>query len=210
LILFLVPIFLLALGAGIETIRRWASLGFHSWVSKGLGWILYAALGGAALSPLIKMPPVYHVEDMKPVLAWLRAERRAGDRIYAYYGAAPATAYYAGRFGLRDEDYAVGVHRGDGRRYFQELTASRKPARWVLLTHSLPLPGALGHPAISDAIGTRRQISGFHAHPDNRGFPRKFISTISAILPALGSACSVILGSRFTRSCGGAGSVHKS
>jgi hypothetical protein len=175
LILFLVPIFLLTLSVGIETVRRWASFGSHSFFLKGLGWVLYGALGAAALSPLIKMPPVYHVEDMKPVLAWLRAERRTGDRIYTYYGAAPATAYYAGRFGLRDEDYAVGgCHRGDGRRYLQEIDSFRgNPRVWVLLTHSLPeFQERADILRYLDTIGTRRQEFVVSSRTlDNRGFP---------------------------------------
>jgi hypothetical protein len=175
LILFLVPTFLLALSVAIETVREWASRASASFFARGLGWALYAALGGAALWPIFKMPPAYHVEDIKPVLAYLQAERRAGDRVYTYYAAAPATAYYAERFGLHDEDYAVGgCHRGDPRRYLQELDSFRgSPRVWVLLTHSLPeFQERADILRYLDAIGGRRQELAVSPRTfDNRGFP---------------------------------------
>jgi hypothetical protein len=175
LILFLVPILLLALGSGIETVREWVSRGSHSFWFKAPGWLAYGALGGAAFWPIIRTPPVYHVEDMKPVLAYLQSQRRPADRIYTYYGAAPATAFYAGRYGLHDRDYAVGgCHRGEGRRYLEELDTFRgSPRVWVVLTHSLPAfqerEDLLRY---LDAIGVRRQGFAVSARTlDNRGFP---------------------------------------
>ena len=176
LILFLIPMFLLALGAGIEKFREWVARGSHRlWSTTIPGWLVYVTLGGMALWPVIKTPPPYHVEDMKLVLAYLQAERLPTDRIYTYYAAAPATAYYAARYGLHDEDYAVGgCHRGDGRRYLDEIDKFRGSQRvWVLLTHSLPAfqerEDILHY---LDTIGIRQRSFSVSALTfGNRGFP---------------------------------------
>ena len=88
---------------------------------------------------MAKTPPVYHLEDMKPVL--VQERRRPEDSVYVYYGAAPEVAFYASAFGLGESEYAVGgCNRGDTRRYFNELDLFRGRARlWVLMTHALAL-----------------------------------------------------------------------
>ena len=175
LILFLFPMFLLALGAGIDQIRRWTALAFGSSGLRVMGWVLYGVLGLAPLWSTVVMPPVYHVEDMKAVLRYLESERQPGDRIYTYYAAAPATVFYGSRYGLHEEDYAVGgCHRGEGRRYLEELDRFRGSRRvWILLTHALPefreREDILRY---LDTIGTRRRSFVAPARtPDNRNFP---------------------------------------
>ena len=135
LILFLVPAFFIALGASSEEIRRRLVPR-----SRSLGMCALLLIAGLALSPMILSPPVYHREDMKPVLSYLEANRRPGDLVYVYYGAAPAVTFYAAAYGLHDDEYAIGgCHRGDNRRYFEELDAFRGGRRvWVLITHSVP------------------------------------------------------------------------
>jgi hypothetical protein len=135
LILFLVPGFFVAIGGSAEQIRQWLS----PW-SKVSGPVVVLLVVVPAVYPIMKRPPPYHLEDMKPVLAYMRAKRRPGDLVYVYYGAAPEVTFYAGAYGLHDGDYAVGgCHRGETRRYFEELDAFRgQPRLWVLITHSIP------------------------------------------------------------------------
>jgi hypothetical protein len=134
LILFLTPSFFVAIGESSEQIRQWVS----RW-SKPLGVLVSVLVTSSAVYPMAKTPPVYHFEDMKPVLAFMQERRRPNDSVYAYYGAAPEVSFYAGAFGLRDNAYAVGgCHRGDSRRYFEEIDIFRgRPRVWLLITHTL-------------------------------------------------------------------------
>jgi hypothetical protein len=154
LILFLIPSFFIAIGVSAEQMRLW----LNRW-SKPLGVLAPLLIAAAAVYPMAKTPPVYRLEDMKPVLAYLQERRRAGDSIYVYYGAAPEVTFYAASVGLRDSDYAVGgCHRGDAPRYFQELDEFRgRPRLWVLLTHAQPRHGEAGDILrYLDTIGLRR------------------------------------------------------
>jgi hypothetical protein len=135
LILFLIPSFFFAIGASAEQIRQWLS----RW-SKTLGVLVPVLVTASTVYPMAKTPPAYHLEDIKPVLAYMQERRLPEDSAYVYYGAAPQMEFYAAGYGLRLNDYAVGgCNRGDSRRYFQDLDAFRgRPRVWVLITHSLP------------------------------------------------------------------------
>jgi hypothetical protein len=134
-ILFLTPSFFVAIGAAVEQIRQWINRR-----SKLLGVLVPVLVTASAVYPMAKTPPAYHFENMKPELAYMQERRRPGDAVYVYYGAAPAVTFYADTYGLRENDYAVGgCHRGDSRRYFEEIDLFRgRPRVWVLTTHSLP------------------------------------------------------------------------
>jgi len=111
LILFLTPIFFIAIGASAEQIRQWLS----RW-SIPVGVLAPVMITASAVYPMARTPPAYHLEDMKPALAYLQERRLPGDAVYVYYGAAPVVTFYAGAYGLRDNDYAVGgCNRGDTR-----------------------------------------------------------------------------------------------
>jgi hypothetical protein len=153
LILFLVPVFLLALAAGIEWLRERAA----SWSPRAAA-ALAAGLVALAASPVALSPPPYAREDVVPVLEYLRRERKPGDAVYVYYGAAPAVDHYGARHGLAPDDYTVGgCHRGESARYLEELDHFRgRPRLWLLITHAsrhFERRDILGY---LDAIGTRR------------------------------------------------------
>jgi hypothetical protein len=169
-ILFLVPTFFLAIGAFAETIRRWAAA-----LSPPLGALALLLIAGPAVYPIVKTPPVYHLDDMKPVLSYVRANRRPGDAVYVYYGAAPEMSLYAAEYGFREDEYSVGgCRRGDTRRYFDELDTFRgRPRAWILMTHALRTyrerSDLLGY---LDAIGTRLDATAVESHlPNQPGGP---------------------------------------
>jgi hypothetical protein len=154
LILFLVPALILAIAAAIEGLRRLVQP-FSPVVAGAIALGLLAP----AVWPVAATPPVYLFEHIKPALAVVQAERRPEDGIYVYYGAAPAVAFYAPQYGLERTEYSVGgCHRGDSRRYLEELDTFRGRSRvWVLLTHSLPRYREREDIlAYLDTIGTRR------------------------------------------------------
>ncbi|MGZ4810468.1 MAG: hypothetical protein ACXV7D_14175, partial [Thermoanaerobaculia bacterium] len=148
LIMFLIPNFLLALAA----IPRWIA-------SRPLAWAFALLIGAAGISPIIRTPPVYRMEDIKPVLRALREQRSGSDPIYIYYGAAAAAARYAGEAGLRADDFDFGdCHRADTRSYFRELDRYRGGRVWIVMQHATPAycerDDILGY---LNAIGTERQ-----------------------------------------------------
>lgn len=134
-VLFLFPAALLLVAAGTSAVARLAR-----------GWERRAALGTAALCAalavlaLLRYPPPYRPEDLKPVLAAVQRERQPGDAVYVYYGGDKAFRYYAGRFGFRPGDYVMGgCWRDDPRAFLRELDRFRGQARlWVIITHALP------------------------------------------------------------------------
>lgn len=170
LIVFLVPSFFLAMATAIDWLRRMAS----RW-SRSLGWLVVLLLVGPAASPMVAMPPAYHREDIRPVLAHLQTQWHAGDGVYVFQGAGPAVTFYGTRYGLRETDYAVGgCYREDGRRYLDELDTFRgRPRVWLLLTHAIPAfrerENMLRY---LDTIGTRRDAFAVQPHlTGHRGLP---------------------------------------
>jgi hypothetical protein len=134
LILFLLPYLFIGTAASVG----WIYLKVFS-RSKYVGWVVVAAIVGPAVYPTIAIPPPYRVEDMKPVMAHLRANKHPGDVVYVFDGARLAFSFYSREYGFNEDDYIVGgCHRGDNRSYFEELDAFRgKPRIWVVLTHAL-------------------------------------------------------------------------
>jgi hypothetical protein len=135
LILFLVPSFILAIAAAIEWMRR--SVAPYSPMLMALAVCVAVA---PALYGMIKTPPVYQMENIKPVLSHLQAKRSPGDAVYVYYGAGPAVTFYDEEYGLQESDYTLGnCHRGSNRHYLHELDIFRDRKRlWVVMTHAFP------------------------------------------------------------------------
>jgi hypothetical protein len=154
LILFLVPILLIALAASVDWLYQRAA----SW-SEYLGWFLCIVLVGPLLYPIAAYPPPYRIENMKPVMAYLEANWRAGDAVYVFHGALPAFGFYSADYGFRESDYVIGgCHRGENVRYREELDAFRgRPRVWVVLTHAIPSYHERDDiVSYLDAIGVRR------------------------------------------------------
>jgi hypothetical protein len=104
------------------------------------------AAGASAVIPLFALAgnlPVHLHEETKPMLAFIAQHRRPDDRIYVYYGAAPAFRYYGPRFGLDRADALLGgCHRGDPRAYLREIDRLRGlPRVWAIFAHDVPRLG---------------------------------------------------------------------
>ena len=151
LILFLVPALTLSIGASADwLVDRSGPL------LRGLGWAVVALVALAGLRPILRVPPPYQTEDMRRVLAYVQSRWHAGEPMYVFYAAVPAMSFYAGQYGLYGFS-AGGCHRGDNRRYFEELNAFRGNSHvWIVLAHTVPIyrerEDILGY---LDAVGAR-------------------------------------------------------
>jgi 4-amino-4-deoxy-L-arabinose transferase-like glycosyltransferase len=74
-------------------------------------------------------------EETAPLVQWLAAERRPEDRVYVYYAAGPAFAFY---HPARDDRVTVGgSHRGENGAYEAELRplVTSGERMWLLFSH---------------------------------------------------------------------------
>lgn len=152
LMLYLLPVLLVGAAEAAERARGWLA-------GRGPvpGLAVTAAVVGWAAWPLVSTPPPWRQHDVAPALARLQAERRPEDPLYVYYGAVPAIAHYADRYGLGP--FLSGrCHRGRDRSYLEEVDALRGHRQaWVLIGHAAVWERAAIR-AYLDTIGIRRQV----------------------------------------------------
>jgi hypothetical protein len=170
LVLFLFPAFLIFTAAGLEAVsslhRRWGRRG------AAVATVACAAL---ALVGLLRDPPPYAPEPLKPVLGAMRQAWQPSDRVYVYYGAEKAFVYYARRYGFTSGTYTLGrCAREDSRLYLRELDAFRGASRvWLVMTHAAPEleedTAILGY---LERIGTRKASFEAGGAPGMRGTDR--------------------------------------
>jgi hypothetical protein len=171
LVLFVAPALILAIAAGVEALAliRLPS-GGRLGTTVG-GRLVYFAAFLPGLAGFAADPPVYRVEETRPLLRAVAARRQPSDAIYVYYGAGQALRFYGPRYGLKPGDYLLGgCHRGDARAYLFEVDRFRgRPRLWVLVAHAQP---RLGEErtllAYLDRLGTRRLE--LRILPHGRGF----------------------------------------
>jgi hypothetical protein len=137
LILFLVPLFYLLMGAGLE--------GIYQLVAKRNKFIGLAVLAGVGF--LFLSTPVMEAikeaqspanfEDMRPLVMTLRKEAQPEDTIYLYYSAVPAYTYYERVLGPIDGKVIFGGnHRNNVGLYGDEIQMRQGTERfWFVFTH---------------------------------------------------------------------------
>lgn len=202
LVLFAEPPLLLAIAAGVSTVATLAATAMAAMrpatavptaptaptaatagrarpaAALAATAILPAAIYTIALLPaaagFAADPPVYRIEETRPLLRELAARRQPGDALYVYYGAGQAIRYYGPRYGLQPADYLLGgCHRGDTAAYLAELDRYRgRPRLWVVFSHAQPRLGEqaaiLAH---LDHLGTRREALRSLPSGHRRGMP---------------------------------------
>jgi len=134
LMLYLVPIVVLAIAAGTELVRRSASR-------------LHPALGGAAMAALLVAPaiaivdplPPYELEHHRTVLAYLQKNRRPGDVVYVFPLSRIGVLFYGPRYGLQPSDWTTAAcDRNDTRVFVRDVDRYRGTARLWVLTSATP------------------------------------------------------------------------
>jgi hypothetical protein len=151
-VLFLFPAFVTLTAAGLD------ALGSVTGVQRRRAVLITTvACGALALFGVLRNPPPYAPEPIKPVLQAMRQAWQPGDRAYVYYGGEKAFLYYARRYGFAAGEYVLGrCAREDPRLYLRELDAFRGSARlWLVVTHAVPEETAAIQGYL-DRIGTRR------------------------------------------------------
>jgi hypothetical protein len=133
-ILFLFPCLFLAIARAGEALG-----GMLGRVWRHATCCVPLAIAAVACLSVVRTPPTYHREPLRPVVESVAARRRPGEKVYVYYGMIPAFWYYGPRSGLVDASViAGGCHRGDSRQYLREVDALRGSARaFVIIGHSL-------------------------------------------------------------------------
>jgi hypothetical protein len=132
LLLFLTPILLLIVAAGIDYIQD--KTGRMDWAMVALAAILFVEpllfTGYRLVNPREK-------EEVRPVLAYMYDHREDEDLLYVYYGAEPAFKYYLKDYIFDDADYMIGVQaRGKWQSYVNDMNELQGKKRvWFLFAH---------------------------------------------------------------------------
>ena len=132
LLLFCVPALLLLVGEGSARLLE---------ATRGA-----APVAGAALLALLFLPLLLQAardlrhpgrEEIRPVLDFVRRQRKPGDSFYVYHGARPAFDYYSPRYGFTARDVTMGVAKSsDWNVYRADLDRlSRSGRTWVVFSH---------------------------------------------------------------------------
>jgi len=147
-ILFLSPAFLLSAAAGARSVADGLA---RARVPRALTALLVALPPAFALRA---DPPVRRLEETRPLIGRLAAERLPEDAVYVYYGARMAFGFYGPRAGLDPAQATLGgCHRDDPRAYLREIDALRShPRVWVLFTHAVR--SLSEQPLIREYLGT--------------------------------------------------------
>jgi hypothetical protein len=152
----MVPNLLLLIAEGVEQIRDKGSNNASIIRLTLIGLLFFHPLSFA----------IFHVitprtlEEIKPVIGYLREYYEEGDVLYLYYGAQPAFEYYSEKYGFEKSTYTIGVSSRDNwSNYAEDLNRLRGNRRvWILFSHVFTSKGVdeeklfLYH---LDNIGTR-------------------------------------------------------
>jgi hypothetical protein len=130
LILFLLPGLFLALAEAINWICR--QIAVRSPFAGAAALVIFSL---PAVTPILKEPPPWRIDDVKSALAYLQQQRHFGDLVYIYYDAVPAVSFYGPQYGLARSGYLSGsCHGADLHEYLSEIDKLRGHSRvWIML-----------------------------------------------------------------------------
>ncbi len=135
LMLYAVPAMILLVAYGVDLIANRLND-----VVRGAGFIVIAVLFVAPVAEcrwLLSHP--LHSEEPRTALAYTHDHWQAGDRMYVFYGAAAAFAYYQPQYPFPADDVRFGAEtRGKDSRAMRDdlLTFQGDKRVWVVIAHS--------------------------------------------------------------------------
>lgn len=136
LVLFLVPVFLIVIAAGLEAMS-FSNKKINIVMSVSLGlFIAYFPMKVA----LKQLSEPFVQQEIKSVLKFVSEKRQQGQMIYVFRNARKSFQYYAPRFDFSDEDYIYGQVGGvDEEFYEMDLKKARSYEYvWIIYTHIMP------------------------------------------------------------------------
>ncbi len=132
LLLFLVPVLLLAAAAGAHAVVGWSVR-----QARVAGAALALVFVGIPVHAAVKTRPPFMIQPLRPVLEEVVRRRNPGERIYVDHAAAQAFMYYASRFRFEPSEFIIGKCAPTDRRdYLRQLDQLRGSSRvWIVGTH---------------------------------------------------------------------------
>lgn len=156
LVVWLLPVILLFLAAGIDWIRSTTGR-----LHPSLGGVLTALLLVLPVLAFVQAHPPYEIEHHRDLLSYLQQHRRSGDMVYTLQVQQVGTSFYGPRYGLLPGDWIAGMcDKNDVRAYLRDVDRFRGVRRlWVLSGSGRPLRPI--HTAVRNylaMIGVRREF----------------------------------------------------
>ena len=129
LMLYLLPVFVLAMGGGAEWVRHAVSR-----MSPALGVGAMAALLAPPVVTLAGTLPPYEIEHTRTMLAYLQKNRLPGDVVHVFPLSRIGVLFYESQYGLTRGDWTTAAcDRNDTRTYIRDVDRYRGVRRlWVL------------------------------------------------------------------------------
>ncbi len=133
LLLFLVPIMVLGVARGAWMIG--SSLRTTQPVAAVV--LLGVLIAAPCLEAYSELRRPMRVEQLNPLLAKVRQEWRPGDRMYVYYGAAPAFAFYTRNNPFPADAVLIGREARENRTEYREQLVQMKGLSrvWLVFSH---------------------------------------------------------------------------
>lgn len=149
---FLAPIVAVLIGGGFAALLPSSVSG-----STRFAWGAILAFMAPSAWGLVRNPPPYEMQPVRPLLTVIRDQLRPGDRAYVHYASWQAWMHYAPRLGIDSLPLVLGsCHYQNSRAYDDEIRALAGGGRtWILFVGA----GWRDDPAelerVADTIGRR-------------------------------------------------------
>jgi hypothetical protein len=133
LLLFVVPVMVILIAAGVEFLRGDASRGRRIAGTIAVLLLILPVTGIAAYRLIRPRQP----EELRPVMRYLQAQYRSGDAIYVYYAAVNGFNYYSWQMAFHPDGFYSGIEsRADPAGYLRDLKRmTGRPRVWVIMSH---------------------------------------------------------------------------
>jgi uncharacterized membrane protein len=137
LLLFMVPSVVLLIAAGLGTIRTKTRESLPLLGALMIGILFFHP----AINAAWRFIHPRTMEEIKPVIDYIRNHRLKGDKLYLYYASAMPFEYYKERHFIEPMDTIVGIKsRENWKLYREDLGQLRGKGRvWILFSHVYPL-----------------------------------------------------------------------